>query len=92
MNATECTTEFIAARLRLCLPHLAAQLRDDVRLGNLALDSMDTVEFLCVVHEEFGVRLTEAEFHPQQTIGGLFAAIAEKSDHDSLITNHHSLT
>ena len=37
---------------------------------------MDTVELLCVVHEEFGLRLTEDDFHPGQTVGGLLAAIA----------------
>jgi acyl carrier protein len=45
------------------------------------MDSMDTVELLCVVHEEFGVRLTETDFHPQQTIDGLLRAIAQKTNH-----------
>lgn len=73
-------TETIAERLRLCLPRLAPELHAHTRLAELALDSMDTVEFLCVVHEEFGVRLTDAEFFPQQTIGGLLEVIAERKD------------
>ena len=81
MKTLEHNTASIAERLRLCLPHLAPELQDESRtLGSLALDSMDTVEFLCVVHEEFGVRLTEGEFHPRQTIGGLLATIMQKAN------------
>jgi len=70
----------IAERLRLCLPRLAPELADNtVTLADLALDSMDTVELLCVVHEEFGVRLTDSEFHPGQTVGGLLAQIAQRA-------------
>jgi acyl carrier protein len=80
MNAIESKTKTIEERLRLCLPRLTAQLADDsTTLGELALDSMDTVELLCAVHLEFGVRLTESEFHPQQTIGGLLATIASRA-------------
>lgn len=80
MNTLESNTKPIAERLQLCLPRLASQFADEsATLGSLALDSMDTVEFLCVVHEEFGVRLTESEFHPQQTLGGLLASIAHRA-------------
>jgi acyl carrier protein len=81
MNSTlESANKPIAERLRLCLPRLASQFADEsITLGALALDSMDTVEFLCVVHEEFGVRLTESEFHPQQTLGGLLSHIAHRA-------------
>lgn len=73
------TTNAIAAQLRLCLPRLATSLDPSARVVELELDSMDTVELLCVIHEEFGVRLTDAEFHPEQTIGGLLAIIAQKN-------------
>ena len=66
----------IAERLQLCLPNLATFHQPERRLAELGLDSMDTVELLCVIHEEFGVRLTESDFHPAQTVGGLLAAIA----------------
>ena len=69
----------IAQQLQLILPRLALNGHERDRIADLALDSMDTVEFLCVVHEEFGVRLTESDFHPQQTIGGLLATIARKT-------------
>lgn len=81
MKTLEHTTDSIAERLRLCLPRLAPELHDEAHtLESLALDSMDTVEFLCVVHAEFGVRLTEDEFHPQQTIGGLLTNILQKAN------------
>lgn len=79
MTAIE-PTETIAERLRLCLPRLAPELHAHTQLADLALDSMDTVEFLCVVHEEFGVRLTEAEFFPEQTVGALLGVIAGRKE------------
>lgn len=72
--------EAVARQLRLCLPRLAASLRPEVVVADLALDSLDTVELLCVVHEEFGVRLSDSEFHPTQTIGGLLAVIAQRTE------------
>lgn len=71
--------EAMTGQLVRCLPRLAGRLDPARRLGELALDSMDTVELLCVIHAEFGVRLTEAEFHPEQTIGGLLTAIASRA-------------
>jgi acyl carrier protein len=81
MKTIEHTPESVAQRLRLCLPCLAARLAvESGTLAELELDSMDTVELLCLVHEEFGVRLTEREFHPQQTMGALFAHIAQRAN------------
>ena len=69
------TIEEPIARLRSCLPAVARELPADAPLARVALDSLDEVEFLCAVHEEFGVRLSEAEFHADQTLTGLLAAI-----------------
>lgn len=74
------SADLVAAHLQTCLPRLAPLLLPSLPISELALDSMDTVELLCVIHEEFGVRLSEAEFFPAQTIGGLCAAIAQKSN------------
>ena len=73
-----CTTD-IGERLRLCLPRVPLSQNLDTRIADLGMDSMDTVELLCVVHEEFGVRLTDTDFHPHQTIDGLLQAIARKT-------------
>ena len=75
----------IAERLQLCLPRLADTWRGDLRFADLALDSMDTVELLCVVHEEFGVRLTESDLFPEQTLNGLLNAISRLSNQQDLL-------
>ena len=77
MNTT--TIESIESRLRRCVPVRAAGAGCESRLIDLALDSMDTVEFLCAIHAEFGVRLSETEFRPDQTIGELISVLAERS-------------
>jgi acyl carrier protein len=77
MNTLEIDPKIVGERLQLCLPRLAHLLADEATtLEALQLDSMDTVELLCVIHQEFGVRLTESEFHPRQTVAGLLACIA----------------
>ena len=68
-----------AARLQRCFPRAELVISDEARIMDLALDSMDTVEFLCAIHAEFGIRLTEAEFPPEQTIGDLIAIISTRT-------------
>ena len=80
MKTETASTTHIGERLRLCLPRIPMTQNINVRIANLGMDSMDTVELLCVVHEEFGVRLTETDFHPQQTIDGLLKVIALKTE------------
>ena len=73
-------TDQISARIGLCLPRLAPRLQPgSARLSELTLDSLDSVELLCVIHEEFGVRLKDSEFNPEQTVDGMLTAIAERS-------------
>jgi acyl carrier protein len=69
----------ILTRLRLSLPRLAPFLQDNVPLRQLALDSMDTLELLCAVEDEFGVALKEDEFQPQHCLQDLAHTIALKS-------------
>ena len=76
MTTDTCST---TARLRRCLPRLAPPIRDEDSFATLGIDSLDTVEFLCAVHEEFGVRLTTDEFHPAQTFSELAALIGTKA-------------
>jgi acyl carrier protein len=77
MNTT--TTAGVAERLRLCLPRHVAGVTEYTRLQELELDSMDTVEYLCAIHQEFGVSLSEAEFQPDQTVGGLIKLIGARA-------------
>lgn len=74
-----CTPEEIAERLQLCLPRLPLRGHECMPLEELALDSIDTVELLCVIYEEFGVRLLERDFAPGQTLRELCAVIAARS-------------
>jgi hypothetical protein len=69
----------VLSRLRRSLPRLAPLLQENVPLGKLALDSMDTVELLCAVDDEFGVTLTQDEFQPQQNLRDLAHTIALKT-------------
>lgn len=67
-------------RLRECLPVQRRDYSLTRPLAELGLDSLDTVEFLCAVHAEFGVRLQEQDFHPGQTLEGLLAAITKRRE------------
>ncbi|MBL9154957.1 MAG: hypothetical protein JNK37_20920 [Verrucomicrobiales bacterium] len=71
-------TKEILDHLRHCLPRLAPQFRAETPLHELGLDSMDTVELLCAIHEEFGVRIAESEFSPTMTLDTLTGVIAQK--------------
>ena len=66
-------------RLRERLPRLAPLLAGDPVIGSLGLDSLDTVELLCAIHEEFGIRLAEHEFQPDQRLSDLAQTIATKT-------------
>jgi acyl carrier protein len=70
--------ELMIHRLGQSFPRLAPAITPETRLTDLGLDSLDTVEFLCVLNEEFGVRVTEEDFAPQQTIRGLLASAEER--------------
>jgi len=81
MNTCAWTTESLGERLRLCMPRLAPQLASESdALGDLALDSIDTVELLCVIHEEFGVRLADDDMNPGETIGTFLKKIVLKAN------------
>jgi acyl carrier protein len=68
------------ARLRQCLPAHRREFPTEQPLAELGLDSLDTVEFLCTVHAEFGVRLREEDFGPGQTLAGLLMAIVRRKE------------
>jgi acyl carrier protein len=66
-------------RLRRCLPAASAAANPQATLDSLGFDSLDTVEFLCAVHEEFGVRLTNDDLFPGQSVHRLLARITARS-------------
>ena len=71
--------EQIILRLHQSLPRLSPLLQEDVPLNELALDSMDTVELLCAIHEEFGVRITDGHFQPSMTLYALAEHVSVNS-------------
>lgn len=78
MNTTQHNSGDVAERLQLCLPHLPLNRPHETLIKDLRLDSLDSVELLCVIHAEFGVRITDSDVHQGQTIEGLIAAITSK--------------
>ncbi|MDB6079722.1 MAG: hypothetical protein JWO82_3469 [Akkermansiaceae bacterium] len=79
---TTLATTDVIPRLKRVLPRFAAQLQPGSTLGDLGLDSMDTVELLCAIHEEFNVRLLEGEFGPGMRLEELAETISHKANHE----------
>ncbi len=75
-----CETEIIP-RLRHFLPRLAPLLREHIPLSEMGIDSMDFVELLCAIDEQFHVRMTEDDFRPGHDLGALAKVIASKIQH-----------
>lgn len=71
--------QHVIHRLRLCLPRLAPLLREDMPISELGLDSMDFVELLCAIHEEFGVRLNEVDLTASSNLTTLAGRISQKA-------------
>jgi acyl carrier protein len=68
----------VLSRLQQRLPRFGEKLNADVPLRELGLDSMDTVELLCAIHEEFQVSLSQAEFEPDASLRDIAVLIAAK--------------
>lgn len=77
---TTLTPTDVMPRLKRALPRFAPQLQPGSTLGDLGLDSMDTVELLCAIHEEFQVRLVEGEFGPGMRLEELAETISNKAN------------
>jgi acyl carrier protein len=73
------TFETVAARLgnRLSVP--PASLTPRTALADLAGDSLDLVEMLIDLQEEFGVSLTQADLRTVLTLGDLVALLGPQS-------------
>lgn len=65
-------------RFRQCLPLRGRETALNCTLGDLALDSLDVVDFLCSVESEFRVRLLDTDLEAAQTLHGLMATIQRK--------------
>ncbi len=79
MNALEPAHAEVSARLLSALPRLRGEWQEDARIADLGLDSMDMVELLCVVHQDFGARLSEEELGGLETVGELIDLVSQKA-------------
>lgn len=61
----------VVARLRQRMPGALRGAQPETPLTELPLDSLDVVELLCLVDDEFGVRLEQQAFDESRTVGEL---------------------
>lgn len=69
----------VVARLRRRMPGALRGAQPETPLTDLSIDSLDVVELLCVVDDEFGVRLEQRAFDEARTVGDLADRIAAGS-------------
>ncbi len=68
-------------RLRRRLPGPLRGAQPETLLADLPIDSLDTVELLCLIDDEFHVRVGEAEFRAFRTVGDLVDLVARTAAH-----------
>jgi acyl carrier protein len=66
-------------RLRKRLPGAMRSAKVDTLLMDLPIDSLDTVELLCLIDDEFGVRFEEGQFQGFRTVGDLADVVARST-------------
>ena len=71
----------VLERLRRRLPAAMRGAQTDTLLADLPIDSLDTVELLCLIDDEFHVRLGEGEFQGFRTVGDLANEVARTAAH-----------
>ncbi len=69
----------VLERLRRRLPGPMRTAEQDTPLTDLPIDSLDTVELLCLIDDEFHVRLGEGEFQSFRTVGDLADVVARSA-------------
>jgi acyl carrier protein len=70
------TQDGVLIRLRQRLPGPLRAAAADTLLTDLPIDSLDTVELLCLIDEEFGVRFEQRLFQELRTVGDLADVVA----------------
>ena len=70
--------DVVLNHLRRRLPGPLGQARSDTPLADLSIDSLDVVELLCLIDEEFNVRLEQGMLDKFATVGDLADAIAAR--------------
>lgn len=70
------TGDDVLRRLRTRLPGPMRTARTDTLLADLPIDSLDIVELLCLIDDEFEVRFEEGQFQRFRTVGDLAEVVA----------------
>lgn len=70
----------VLERLRYRLPGSMRTAQTDTFLTDLPIDSLDTVELLCLIDDEFHVRLEERAFQSFRTVGDLANEVARAAN------------
>ena len=70
--------DVVLNHLRTRMPGALGHARLDTPLADLSIDSLDAVELLCLVDEEFDVRLEQGSLEKFVTVGELAEAIAAR--------------
>jgi acyl carrier protein len=60
------------------MPGALGHARSDTPLADLSIDSLDAVELLCLIDEEFDVRLEQGSLETFATVGELADAVAAR--------------
>jgi acyl carrier protein len=66
----------VLERLRRRLPGPMRSAQPETLLIELPIDSLDTVELLCLIDDEFNVRIGEHDFQAFRTVGDLADVVA----------------
>jgi len=74
------TGDAVLNHLRARLPGPLGHARSDTQLADLSIDSLDVVELLCLIDEEFDVRLEQGRFEELGTVGNLAETIARAAE------------
>jgi acyl carrier protein len=75
------TSTEVLDRLRRRLPGPLRGAQPETLLADLPIDSLDTVELLCLIDDEFHVRVGEVEFQAFRTVGDLADLVARTAAH-----------
>jgi acyl carrier protein len=73
------TGDDVLGRLRSRLPGPMRDARAETLLTDLPIDSLDTVELLCLIDDEFGVRFEQTQFQGFRTVGDLAEVVARST-------------
>ena len=66
------------ARLRTLLPQHAYRLVPESSVRDLGFDSIELVELLCIIEDEFRVKLSDAELSSAGTLEELIGIVSSK--------------